>query len=258
MIKETETAVEVFKELAPEVYKDVAKPSLQAMGKALGNVIELVALPISGLNYWSEKAKILIAHNLDVYRKKLDQIEPEKVQPVAQEIGVPIFEKLRYTANKDLVEMFTNLLASASSFDAMPSVHPAFVDIISRLSPEEAKILAGMKRRSTVLWCTIKGMLYSTGYNILKDHATDIDVFADLTFKENEVAYMSNLVGLGLFVEKQEYLTENSYYDAICTKNGIEEMKATLVPSKYKTIKVEKGLYEITPFGKMFLKACVR
>ena len=60
------------------------------------------------------------------------------------------------------------------------------------------------------------------------------------------------------FVEKQEYLTENSYYDEICTKNGIEEMKATLVPTKYKTIEVEKGLYEITPFGKMFLMACVR
>lgn len=86
MINDSETAIELFKELAPEVYKDVAKPSFQALGKALGNVIELVALPISGLSYWSEKAKILMAHNLDVYRKKLDQIELEKIHPVAQKL----------------------------------------------------------------------------------------------------------------------------------------------------------------------------
>lgn len=258
MIKETELAVEVFKELAPEVYKDVAKPSFQALGKAIGNVIELIALPISGLSYWSEKAKILMAHNLDIYRKKLDQIEPEKIQSVAPEIGVPVFEKLRYTANEDLVELFANLLASASNFDSIKFVHPAFADIISRLSPEEAKILAGMKRRSTVLWCTIKGILPTVGYNILVDHATDIDVFTTLTFKDNEIVYMSNLVGLGLFVEKYEYLTEASYYDEICEKRGLADMKANLVPTKYKDITVEKGLYELTPFGKMFVRACIK
>lgn len=165
---------------------------------------------------------------------------------------------MRYTANEDLVELFANLLASASNFDSIRFVHPAFADIISRFSPEEAKILAGMKRRSTVLWCTIKGMLPTTGFKILVDHATDIDVFTNLAFKENEVAYMSNLVGLGLFVEKFEYHTDTSYYDEICKKRGLAEMKAKLVPAKYKDITIEKGLYELTPFGKMFIKACVR
>lgn len=190
----------------------------------MGNVVELIALPVSGLNYWSEKAKILMAHNLDVYRKKLEQMELEKIQPVVPEIGVPVFEKLRYTTSEELVDLFANLLASASNLDSIQFVHPAFADIISRLSPEEAKILAGMKRRSTVLWCTIKGMLPTTGFNILVDHATDIDVFTNLTFRYNEVAYMSNLVVLGLFVEKFEYLTETSYYDEICEKRGLKEM----------------------------------
>lgn len=228
------------------------------MGKSLGNVVELLALPLSGLSYLSEKAKALMAHNLDIYRKKLDLIEPERVQLVAPEIGVPIFEKLRYTTNEDLVELFTNLLASASDLDNIKYVHPAFADIISRMSPKEAKILASMKNRKTVLWCTIKGILPTTGYNILVDHATDIDDFVDLTFKENEVVYMSNLVGLGLFVEKFEYLTETAYYDKICGKRGLAKMKADLVPSKYCDITVEKGLYELTPFGIMFRKACIK
>lgn len=56
-------------------------------------------------------------------------------------VAVPIVEAMRYTSHKEeLREMFTNLLGAAMNADSIDA-HPAFVDIIKQLSPDEGKII---------------------------------------------------------------------------------------------------------------------
>ena len=47
-------------------------------------------------------------------------------------------------------------------------------------------------------------------------------------------------------------------YDNICLKNGLENLKTKLVPQQFKEIEVAKSYYKVTPFGKLFIQACIK
>ena len=56
-------------------------------------------------------------------------------------IAVPVVEAMRYNSHKEeLREMFTNLVGAAMHADSIDA-HPAFVDIIKQLSPDEGKMI---------------------------------------------------------------------------------------------------------------------
>ena len=57
------------------------------------------------------------------------------------QIGVPIIEKLGYITNDEIADLFTNLLTKASSVDTVNLAHPSFVQLIERLSVDEARII---------------------------------------------------------------------------------------------------------------------
>lgn len=80
-----------------------------------------------------------------------------------------------------------------------------------------------------------------------------------LTFPKNITAYLSNLISLGIISDEEGlYKIDNTEYDNICIKNGLEELKTKLVPHRFKEIEVEKSYYEVTPFGKLFIQACIK
>ena len=121
------------RELLTQLYGDLAKPGVAQVGKALSTVLGLgntILWPIQLLN---ERARIRLESNLERFRQKVSQIPLEKVTPVAPEIGVPIAEKLSYVADRDLRELYTNLLAKASNVDTVSQAHPSFVNVLRNL-----------------------------------------------------------------------------------------------------------------------------
>lgn len=80
-----------------------------------------------------------------------------------------------------------------------------------------------------------------------------------LTFPQNITAYLSNLISLGVLSDEDGlYKIDNTEYDNICLKNGLDSLKAKLVPLSFKEIKVSKSYYKVTPFGKLFIDACIK
>ena len=117
-----------------QFYQDMAQPSVKAMGQALATVFELCPNSLLSLKLWTEKRNLNFAKRLNEYKEKLEQIPEEKRIEVDTQIGTPIVEKLTYTTNDEIADLFTTLLANASNIDTVNRAHPAFVDIISRLS----------------------------------------------------------------------------------------------------------------------------
>ena len=242
-----------------QVYQDIAQPSVQAVGKALGTVFEFSTsflLPVKLLN---EKFKLNFTKRLDEYKKKLEEIPEEKRCEVHPQIGTPIIEKLTYTTTDEIADLFTTLLANASNKDTVNKAHPSFVSMIERLSPDEAKILNFIKEEDYIPYTEIRAEK-DGDYEILESHLTTLKYDLDLMFPQNIGAYLSNFISLGIIVGNRDawiQLTAEEEYARMCNNFRLDELKSELVPNKYSDIIARRDFFIVTPIGKLFIDACI-
>lgn len=242
------------------VYKDLLRPSVQVIGKSLKAVLEFVSTPFMALQLQNDKVKLNLEKRLDEYAQKLHSIPEDKRCEVHPQIGLPIIEKLTYTTCDEIADLFTSLLASASSIDTANTAHPAFISMIERMSPDEARILEYLKDKEDIQYCDIN--VYSnqnSGYDTLFEHVTMIEEDVALIYPENTNAYLANLVSLGILRDKKDtFRMDKTQYNRIKGKYQVEELTASLVPESFKSIKVEESYYQVTPFGRLFIQACIK
>lgn len=242
------------------VYKDLLRPSAQVIGESLKAVLEFASTPFMALQLQNDKLKLNLKKRLDEYAQKLDSIPEDKRCEVHPQIGLPIIERLTYTTCDEIADLFTSLLASASSTDTANTAHPAFISMIERMSPDEAKILEYLKDKEDIQYCDINAYSnQNSGYDTLAEHVTMIEDDVALIYPENSNAYLANLVSLGILRdEKGTFKMDKTQYNRIREKCHIEELTASAVPEIYKSIKVEESYYQVTPFGRLFIQACIK
>ncbi|WP_289066942.1 DUF4393 domain-containing protein [Alistipes sp.] len=244
-----------------QIYQDLAQPGVQAVGKALGTVFEFSTsflLPVKLLN---EKFKLNFTKRLNEYKEKLEKVPEEKRCEVHPQIGTPIVEKLSYTTTDEIADLFTTLLANASNVDKVNVAHPSFVNMIERLSTDEARIIKYLIDSIDVPYCSFRAISNNDGGGFLTigDHLTLIPYYVSLDYPQNINAYLSNLVSIGVLIDKVGlYKIDKSNYDEICEKNDLNGLKQRLVPTVFKNIEVSKSYYEITSFGRLFIDACIK
>lgn len=242
------------------VYKDLLRPSVQVIGKSLKAVLEFVSTPFMALQLQNDKVKLNLEKRLDEYAQKLHSIPEDKRCEVHPQIGLPIIEKLTYTTCDEIADLFTSLLASASSIDTANTAHPAFISMIERMSPDEARILEYLKDKEDIQYCDINAYSnQNSGYDTLAEHVTMIEEDVGLIYPKNTNAYLANLVSLGILRdEKGTFRMDKTQYNRIRGKYQVEELTASLVPESFKSIKVEESYYQVTPFGRLFIQACIK
>lgn len=243
-----------------QVYTDLAQPGVKAVGNVLGTVLEFSTsflLPVKLLN---EKFKMNFTKRLNEYKEKLEQIPAEKQCEVHPQIGTPIVEKLSYTTNEEIADLFTTLLANASNVDMVNTAHPSFVNMIERMSPDEARILKYLKGKDDIQYCIFNGnSLNGVGFITLFDHITLIELEVELIFPQNVNAYLANFVSLGILRDMDgQFKVDKTIYNQIREKYDLKGLEEQLVPHHYKSISVEESYYHVTDFGKLFIEACIR
>lgn len=261
-------------QLLIEVYKDLAQPSVQAVGKALGSVFGLLntaVLPIDMLNTVSKERT---ANWLRRYSEKIDQIEENKLIEVPAGFGVPIVHQLAITTSEELQELYINLLASASSTDTIHLAQPGFVHIVSSLSVDEARIIQFLfkNRRKRIPYIYFSGVWVVNP--ITKEESsleredirrTGIESDVELIYPQNAHLYMSNLIGLGMLETWDNFfeLDDADLYQKLVTlyesekdkyrNDFIERRKTQFERLRVPTL---NGYYKITDYGHAFIFAC--
>lgn len=243
-----------------QIYEDLAQPSVKAVGQALGTVFEFSTsflLPVKLLN---EKFKMNFKKRITEYEKKLEEIPEEKRCEVHPQVGTPIIEKLSYTTNDEIADLFTTLLANASNIDMVNTAHPAFISIIERLSPDEARIIKYLKGKEDIQYCDFRGNVKNgNGYNTIIEHATLIPQEVHLAFPKNVNAYLANFVSLGiLFDMVGTYRIDQTIYNKIKEFYGFEKLKTQLASNVFKEVVANNSYYKVTDFGKLFIQACIK
>ena len=86
--------------------------------------------------------------------------------------------------------MFTTLLCKASNTDTLDQAHPGFVQLIERLSVDEARIIKYLSGADYVLLVSINAHLKdSSGFHIVRKNATLLQFEVDLIFPQNLFAF---------------------------------------------------------------------
>ena len=77
-----------------------------------------------------------------------------------------------------------------------------------------------------------------------------------MTYPNNGAAYISNLLGLGIFIiNPDEQLVDENLYEPIA-EYAHKRYPAELYRKKKLKIVFHRGVITVTPFAQLFLKAC--
>ncbi len=253
--------------LIKEIYNDLAKPGVTQVGKAIGDTLGLfhTMLPVGYLN---KSAALIYKNNLEKLRNKLEEEKTENIQSVPPETGKPLLERLLYTSNDDLVELFANLLARASRKDESHLAHPSFVNIISSLSPDEARIINYMSDNSLIRCISLRwekndedhGGVSTVTYQYTHRGLTALESKIEILFPENFYMYFTNMMSLGIIQFQEdttldEYLTPSDEYSEIKEFYGEKIYEGMFDEHGYES-RIMMGRVDLTELGEMFVKAC--
>jgi hypothetical protein len=241
------------------IYGDLAQPSVKKVGIALETVFEFstsLLLPVKLLN---EKFKHNFEKRLNDYREKIEQIPEEKICEVNPQIGTPLLEKLSYTTNSEIASLFTNLLAKASSIDTINLAHPAFVQLIERLSVDEARIIKYLLNKDAIPCISFRAHLNeNNGFKEILRNGTLLQFEIELLFPQNIKTYLDNLTSMGILDASHGLIKKDeNLYNPIYDKYNYESVNESYLKTGiFNKITKEKSYYQITDFGKAFIIAC--
>ncbi|MEB1110120.1 DUF4393 domain-containing protein [Citrobacter portucalensis] len=244
------------------VYQDALQPAAQEVGKALGTVAKLVNValaPVSVLVWGYDQIREFTATKV---AEKLKGVPPEKIVTPSPNVAGPAIEALRYTGHEEsLSEMYASLLATAMNKDTIEKAHPAFVDIIKQLTPDEAKIVRGFAARGTPnpilsILASQPGTPMANGHTTIFRHFSQIGERAGCEHLQLVPAYLDNLIRMGLCeIPSGWSFTDKELYSPLIEHPQIIALRDACKRAGRETECRELALH-VTDFGHQFALAC--
>jgi len=228
-------------ELIPEAYCDMLQPAARQVGDGLATIAKAVKISLAPLEagiwgYEQIKEWLLIRITRILADREIKRIDT----PPLSIAGPLVFQLIFAKDETELKELYASLLASA--MDSSDSVaHPSFVTIIQQLTSDEAKILMYIAQCHED-WPRISEYEKSEGeaIELVRLKFKSWCERAGVKFLERSDAYMDNLIRLRIF---NQVMAGDTKFDPHDSDDAFPW-------SEYMEI-------ELTPFGRLFLDACI-
>lgn len=260
-VKETVEAVTGLVQAIP-IYQDLAQPAVKQVGKALetvGKAINLALAPVGALVWGYEKCQDFISTKV---ADRLKDVPPEDIITPKPNVAGPAIEALRYTGHEEeLSDLYANLLASAMDKKTASGAHPAFVEIIKQLTPDEAKIVKLFSKSRPYPLISVRSNYKEEargGLDILSNFSL-LGVEAGVELPEMTAAYLDNLCRLGLaeIPSLSFSYTAKGLYDPLESHPLVLELKQQIESDPTTTFEIQRGGLRVTSLGKQFAAICV-
>lgn len=255
-----EIAKETIKEIVTDVYVDVGRPVAKPTGELLGLVPRAIKAALSPLEKWIMQREYNIAETEKLLELKLENTNPEDIEPPEPYVAVPALQNISYCMDDEtLRDIYANLLASAMRKDKKDKVHPAYVEIIKQLCPDEAILLKYLDIHNTIPAVDIKFTFKNGETGLQKNNFTPIAEMAGCQYPRRANRYFDNLFRLGLVKKSSnEWFIDESRYDIIFNHPEFKkDYNFFNNPKAVSKVECIKSVYEITEFCLFFLDACL-
>lgn len=248
---------------AVPVYQDVVQPAAQEIGKALQTVAKTVHLalaPVSALVWGYDQIKEFVSTKV---AERLANVPPEDIISPKPNVAGPALESLRYTGHESLLsDMYANLLAASMDKNTAQGAHPAFVEIIKQLTPDEAK-LVGLFVYSipfpllNVRW-EFRNPADGTGGQDILVNYSQLGSIAKCEYPQMTPAYLDNLCRLGLAdIPTFFQYTAKGVYDPLENDPAVKNLVATLEADPKRRPFIDRKGLRVTQLGSQFARICV-
>lgn len=273
-----------------EIIDNIVKPAYAVSQ----TVLDIWELCFGGISTYANKIQYKREQSLNDYKnetlEKISKIPPENLcEPQLSIIG-PAFDASKYYfEEKELRELFSNLVANSMNKEYIDKTHPAFVDIIKHLSPFDAKLITDSFKLNvkTRPICRIRmqtdnqplfgvpekifNHFYSesTGSISFENYFLTQKLDANQTFVSRS---LSNLSRLGIIeITFYEWLADFAIYkpfeESDFFKNQLSEhnkfieqvssrLKNSANKNNFRYINLARGMVKVTPLGKDFISVC--
>lgn len=262
MINKYELATSLMKDLVPKVYDDVFQPTAQLIGKSLRDTVNLLLAPQRAAVWGFDQIENFICEKIT---KKLERVPREEIVSPSPNIAGPLIEALKYTGSEpSLSDLYANLLASSMQRSLKGGAHPAFVEIIKQLTPDEAKLIRLFAIPNTtfpLLTVRLEFKNPTAERNGGQDVSSNFSVFANNIGLENldqMPVYINNLIRLQL-IDVPEFLqyTTPGVYEDLENAPEMKKMKEEIERNPDFICVFLKKAIKITDLGKQFIKICI-
>lgn len=238
-------------EVLKEAYKDALSPAFRQLGEFGAEVVKTARLALFPIQYTATLQDRLANH----LKKSIEQIpEENRVQPI-ESLALPIVEQLKYHDDTSIAgTMFVNLLARAMDKERIGEAHPAFVQIISQLAPDEAILLRQIGAQTSRPAAYLRPL--QKGLNVFLESQRESIV------RQSELANAAAEILLAIAVKPEEMAQPDLLYTYIEHLVSLGLVAYTNQPWERefrngKPASFDFWFIELTGIGRLFHKACL-
>lgn len=263
-------ALEITKEVAKIVAKDVYNDGLKGTATQAGEIVEsIVGLFNNVVFYPVKKANALFKYKLEDFKNdlenRLNALPENKIVEPDLMIAGPALESLKYTYDKEeLRNMYLNLLISSMNTDTKDKAHPSYVEIIKQLTPLDAKVFKRLNEvgqvacAHAILKIDNTNKVYSSAYpNYLVEELLDLGDEFDLSTS------ISNLIRLGLIhhedngINGYDYEKFKNFNIIIKNKQLLDDINHAKRNEITTSINIQQQVIMQNNFGERFADTCL-
>jgi hypothetical protein len=256
---------------ATPIYQDALQPAARQVGRALetvGKAVNVALAPVAALVWGYEKIRDWLVPALEA---RLGGIPPDRIVTPRPTLAGPVIEALRFAGHEEtLRDLYANLLATAMDAETAHTAHPAFVEILRQLTPDEAKLIGHLAGAPAVQLAFIKltsqiapaegEATYEGGWEILARFST-LGQEAGCAFEGLTTSYLDNFDRLGILECTDMAWWSGDEAEAVYAKleqhPRVRALWAQIEGTNGRRPVIDRGLIRMTTFGRQFIAACV-
>lgn len=258
-IRDAADAIKGVVEAVP-VYEDAIQPAAKELGTALQTVartINVALAPISALVWGYDRILDFIETRV---AEKLSKVPAENIVTPKPEVAGPALESLRYTGHdENLRELYANLLATSMDKKTATYAHPAYVEIIRNISPDEARIMRLFARctRFPVIDIHAQTKENAREYEPKVVNYSHVGKEAGCEHLHLAQSYIDNLCRLELLcINESARIAAPNTYEPLEEDPVLSPLKKQIEASG-RVVDFKRKILALTTWGTMFIQACV-
>jgi hypothetical protein len=266
-IRDAADAIRGIAQAVP-VYQDVVQPAAREIGTGLQTVaktIHIALAPVSALVWGYETIRDFVSTCI---AEKLKNVPLGNIKTPAPHVVVPALEALRYTGHQEVLrDLYANLLATSLDTETCQNAHPAFVEMIKNMSPDEARIMRLFSMADSalpIIEIRAHDKEEAKGYRVIHRCFSLIGREAGCTLPNLTAVYLDNLVRLGLLETRKSIgaggpvLAGSDIYEPLEDEavRAFSEPR-NLLEEHGGRLEFLRGFVGLTDLGQQFCRACV-
>lgn len=241
---------------APTLYEDALQPTTQESGKTLALIPRAINAALVPLRQWIAEREYKLAETEKLLAQKLEHINQDNIITPDAYVAVPAIQAISYSMDsKELRNLYANLLAKAMDSDTKDCVHPAYIETIKQLSPDDAtyfKYICPLEYRPMIDVI----LMYPDALQTTLAYNTNL--FSSGHVRNFELS-LDNLSRLGLInIPNGIWYGDDSIYEQLLSILKNKYTIENFIPSHPDAIRINfnKKRIDITAYGNNFYNIC--